>query len=731
MKKALIALITVFFFSLSTYAQDDYSSHTVKEGETISSIARSYKITPYAIVKLNPDARSGIREGMVLIIPSAGAQPKEPKEPKTEQQETQTPEKEVERFIRHRVKKKETLFGISKKYNITIDELKRYNTRLYKEPLKKRMKLKIPRFKEVEVVEAVVDSIQPTKKYIIKPKETKWSIAHTNGITIDELQKLNPDLGEIIKVGDTLKLPIPETMNEEVEETVETPGIEYIEYEVQPKETMFSLAKRFKLTYQQMTDLNPALKDGLKSGMVLKLPKQKELMPKEVNAENFFFYEVKPKENFFRLTRKLNLTEEELKALNPSLEDGLKAGMILKLPIDRADEFDVKNSVVVEKFNLIDSIKVENKSNIVMMLPFKLKSIEVDSVRQAKKILGKRNLHTVSLDFYSGALMALEAAKDFGLSIDVKVLDTENDKTTVSRLLSTTDFSDTQAVIGPLVPGNVELVADRLRGRNIPVISPLSNKKLKPHRNVIQSVPTRELQQGHMIDFLEAKYDVQKTNIIVIADSLHLASQKKILETFPGANVVPPRKGNYIKADDVKELLIEDKENWVILETNNLGLVTSATSVLNSFIDKKDYGDLEVELEGRNIKLFTTFKGDVYNNANISNEYLANLNFHYPSVDKPDFNKNYMDFVRRYEAEYNMIPNREAARGYDVTFDVILRLAYEPDLYKVTTSIGETEYVENKFSYEQESFGGYYNKAMYIVCYDGLDIKEAILEEEK
>ncbi len=57
-------------------------------------------------------------------------------------------------------------------------------------------------------------------------------------------------------------------------------------------------------------------------------------------------------------------------------------------------------------------------------------------------------------------------------------------------------------------------------------------------------------------------------------------------------------------------------------------------------------------------------------------------------------------------------------------FDVLLRLAYSKDLSYVAGKVGETEYVENKFNYQRGLQGGYVNRALYIVRYEDLTIKE-------
>src|SRR5690606_30242726 len=103
-KKYCFLLVFALVGCLNANAQQ--VRHTVTKGETVTRIAERYKVTPHDIYKLNPSAQQGIRENDVLIIP---------------------PNSQSANTSQHTVKPKETLYGIAKMYNITIDELKRLN----------------------------------------------------------------------------------------------------------------------------------------------------------------------------------------------------------------------------------------------------------------------------------------------------------------------------------------------------------------------------------------------------------------------------------------------------------------------------------------------------------------------------------------------------------------------------------------------------------------------------
>lgn len=238
-----------------------------------------------------------------------------------------------ERFVNHKVNKKETLYGLSRTYGVTVDQILEFNPLVKKIGLKKKMQLKIPVYPVVEEPKAVPLK-EGLEKYLVQPKETKWRLAYRYGITIDELEQLNPQI-----------------------------------------------------------------RDGLKVGQEIVVPKR---LPSETQALEaaFNYYKVKPKEGFYRLEKKLGLTQADLVALNPTLTtSGLQAGMILKVPPQNTGELAVENDLLIERTQLEDSVFQAPKVSLAVFLPFKSDVIELDSVEQTQKKLSKRNLHTIALDF--------------------------------------------------------------------------------------------------------------------------------------------------------------------------------------------------------------------------------------------------------------------------------------------------------------------------------------------
>jgi len=170
-----------------------------------------------------------------------------------------------EKFIIHKVKKGDNIYNLAIKYNVSQSQIEDYNPQIAKRGLKKRMKIRIP-------VYAVVKSEKPSSEtlnlYLIQPKDTKWRIAYTYGITINELEKLNPEIKEELKFGQSIKLP---NKTDDQKKSVES-GFYY--YKIKSKEGYYRIEVKTGINKSTLDSLNPlVLEEGLQEGVILKLPK--------------------------------------------------------------------------------------------------------------------------------------------------------------------------------------------------------------------------------------------------------------------------------------------------------------------------------------------------------------------------------------------------------------------------------------------------------------------------
>src|SRR5690606_32608866 len=139
-----------------------------------------------------------------------------------------------------------------------------------------------------------------------------------------------------------------------------------------------------------------------------------------------------------------------------------------------------------EIVDLEGQMEYTEPKELALLLPLKLNSFEIDSVDLHKQQLRNERILRISLDFYSGVMMALEKAKGQGISTTLKVYDTQQDKSKIARIIQNNNFAETDAVIGPLLGSMVETTAQQLlhlssgSGKKIPVFSPLTSSELSP-----------------------------------------------------------------------------------------------------------------------------------------------------------------------------------------------------------------------------------------------------------
>jgi hypothetical protein len=222
------------------------------------------------------------------------------------------------------------------------------------------------------------------------------------------------------------------------------------------------------------------------------------------------------------------------------------------------------------------------------------------------------------------------------------------------------------------------------------------------------------------------KSDTIPHQTLIIYDAKNLATANYLKSEFPEASLLTSKKDEegseqfFLMLEDVQAALLSGR-TLVFVESNNEGFVSNITSMLNAMNGitvLTDEDDNETEIE-RDIVLMTTSKNRAFEGINVSNYDLSNLHFQYPSVN---FDSQLSDaFQERFIQEFGTFPNKYAIRGFDITMDILLRLSKYGTLYSETSSF-QTTYLENKFQYVLQPYGGYKNEAGYILKYENLHI---------
>ena len=197
--KVFKILFFLFIFSscIANVKQDNFRKHVVAKGETVYQIAKQYQVTPLDIYKLNPDAINGIEESSILLIPKLGVA-------------SVGIEKYQDAIKRHKVLTKETLYSIAKLYEVSVADLQEWNEELLKDGLKIDQEIVVSaKYKAFKKDVVDVEKTKVTSKVFsheVLSQETKYGIAKKYNLTIEQLEKLNPQIVESLEIGQILKI---------------------------------------------------------------------------------------------------------------------------------------------------------------------------------------------------------------------------------------------------------------------------------------------------------------------------------------------------------------------------------------------------------------------------------------------------------------------------------------------------------------------------------------------
>ena len=639
--------ICSLFFVLISNAQN-YIKHKVAKGETITQIALKYKVTPYDIYRINPDSQNGLKPDTVLLIPPTVAAKANNETKVTNKTSAKT----------HQVAAKETIYSITKQYGITEEELKQANTTLNKEGLKIGQILNITS-KSI----ATKNPVQSQKSQIIThevlAKETKYSIAKKYGVSVEELEKQNPEIVNNLPIGYKLKISSNKASSTEI---------------------------------------------VYKSSNIEATPIAKPKAPKPIE---YVDYEIKAKETLYSLSKKFNISQDDLIKTNPDLAKSVQEATIIKVPSSATISDENPKKVL----NFKKSNQSDERKKLTLLLPFNISKIQGDTIRSQQQRLKKDAFLNMTLDFYAGALVAIDSAKAIGLNIDVTILDSEETKTTsaVENLLKQNNLQNQNAIIGPFYQSHADKLAALLANNNVPVISPLSKDVGKGYKNMYLAMPSADFVKDAMFNYMRSK----NGNIIAVVDSKKASAKQYITDFQKDVKFADLTDKGALSTESLKGLLVKDKMNYVVMESEKTGMIFATTNTLLAALSEYQ------------IRLVILEPNDTLDFEEIALSRLTKLKLTYASLTRQNETPEAKVFENEFKKKNKIFPNQYATRGFDITFDTLMRLAQNKS-FEDSINESVSEQVENKFDYSKRISGGYINKGVYILQYnDDLTISDA------
>ena len=435
----------------------------------------------------------------------------------------------------------------------------------------------------------------------------------------------------------------------------------------------------------------------------------------KIEFDSLINYEVKKKETLFSISKKFKIEINDLLSFNTELKNNkLKKNSIIIIPLKKK----IVESQNFEKQKIIDTIILnelrvkKDYIKIAYLAPFKLRSLELDSVETVKTLLKEINLTTISINFYNGLLLAADELKQNDVNVDIDVFDTDNKTNQVLSIRNNNDFDNYDLVVGPLIKRNFNTFHDK--DINNIAISPLVYDGINLNNKTIIPEASSSLKSDKMFDIIDDFIlDSEDQCALIISDSLNKKSRQKLRERFPLAEVIDvDNTNNSVDPKIIDSLLGINKENWVFLETKKPNLISSVTSLLNSQISSE-----------RKIRLFSTVSNENYENPNISYEKLGNLSFMYPSNSAPNTRDEFEVFQENYLIKFGKYPDNIAIKSYDIMKDLLYRISVSKSIKK-SLEIGETKSIQNKFNYIFDSNTGFRNISFFILKHQDFDIIE-------
>jgi LysM repeat protein len=574
-------------------------------------------------------------------------------------------------FIVHIVEPGNTLFGLQREYNTTVEQIIAVNPTA-EEGLQVGQRLIIPTGRTVESTpEASV------KKHLVSSGETLFGISRKYDCSVDDIIALNPGVDIGIKVGQELIIPSEEkpavhltpTESPAAPEPEHVPTTVYkpsdndslVRYTVQVGETLYSISRRFMVDVDAIVQANAIRNNRIAPGDELIIPLKKE-----------------------------RATEVAIK------------------PIERPVAFD---SLRIER------IEQKEKYTISILLPFNLAKNNAIVSGLIDENTRLNNVSEIAVDFYMGMKLALDSLKSLGLVADVYVFDTEASETVTQQLLQREELMKSDIVFGPIFPKNVEIAAQWAKGQGKRIVFPtaVSTEILKHNPYVYAMVPSDfTLTQGMGAYLAKNHWD---DNIVIVetgkADEkdrveMFMAAYKRNLPNNVSARQIRKTSLGSSSGRDLARYFDLDTLSIFVCLTDNVQGVMQFTNTLNAAKNTSSrHGQADVFAVGTR----------TWMNIDALNSYYRNrFKLHYANTTNvDDRSETFMSLQRLFRDAYNTDASRYAIQGFDVLFTQCSELLLRQHRQSC---------IMNDFRMVQVGLGnGWENKSVFIIKQDDFQLK--------
>ncbi|RLD39070.1 MAG: hypothetical protein DRI74_01875 [Bacteroidetes bacterium] len=769
--KLILRVITLsLFFGLSSvnYAQEwgtvekseiteqignqVFYLHTIAKGNTFYSLAKVYGVTTDEIKTANPDLDNELKLGAVILIPKTDI---------VKVKTSSSPTVSYNNYFFHIVKQGESLFSIAKIFDVTVEDIVNIN-KLNSTNISPGFHLKIPEIEyKTTLITKKTEVPQATKKlsyfeYTVQAKETLFSIAKRYGIGLETLKYINNFSGNDIKPGQIVLIP-KVVLNKKPQERKT-----YIIHQVQPKEGLYGIARKYGVNINQIKAINPGLTDAISIGQNIKIPRQP-------NEKGFIEHKVTDrKEKLSSIAREYEISVHNLKKLNPNAPTKVRRGETIFIPLDFIDK--KEEEITKEPFETKKDIEFEQEIytqnthrvfNVALMLPLYLSDVDSLLDLDRGELLAKRYETRAFrfLEFYEGAQIAVDSLRQLGMQINFRVYDVNDDKIETALLLQDPSLRDMDLIISLLFSRSFALVSEFSKEYHIPLVNALSTRRQVIYENpyVFKMIPKPNALYHSVADFVGQNMSEYNT-IIVRNNPYQLSNEYNLISGLLKEQV--KEKSYFLNAYALQKIdkYMEDKQETYLdtlryelekIETafvldsviahpfdttwvnNSINTVIYSADSLSGIMNNASlFRDNLIVAMGSDevfaIELFTKLNfvrdslnikviglpNDWHSFMNLDVDYSQPFSLQVASENFVDYTSEDVNrFIYKFQKQYNKIPEIETYSflGYDATFYFLQALFRFGDDMLENIPDFRIPLLQNQLHFEKQNNGGFEN----------------------